>query len=100
MPGGDLSQYIRTKYVRAFALLAILPRLQRMHGMKRLHRDLESANVLLSRGGESVELCEFGMRAELFDERTKCRTFCGMPSWVAPQVIRGGTYGYKSNSWV
>lgn len=70
----------------AFVLREVLKGLRFMHGMKRLHRDIKSDNVLITGSGD-VKLADFGFCAELTEERNKRTTCVGTPYWMAPELI-------------
>lgn len=108
MEGGSLAHIISTKRMQgallreaeiAFVLPEILHGLEFMHGMKRLHRDLKGANVLLSRDGKSVKLGDFGLCGVLSDERPQRHSIVGAPYWMAPEVVLGRQYDYKADVW-
>lgn len=82
----------------AFVLREVLLGLKFMHGMKRLHRDIKSDNVLIGRDGK-VKLADFGFCAELTEERAKRTTCVGTPYWMAPELIRQSEYDYKVDLW-
>mmetsp|Transcript_3361 Transcript_3361/g.15896 ORF Transcript_3361/g.15896 Transcript_3361/m.15896 type:complete len:557 (+) Transcript_3361:1082-2752(+) len=72
--------------------------LEYMHGLRRLHRDIKSDNVLLSLKG-GVKLADFGFSVELTDERTKRHSCVGTPYWMAPELIKSTDYDYKVDIW-
>lgn len=82
----------------AFVLREVLKGLKFMHGMKRLHRDIKSDNVLITANGQ-VKLADFGFCAELTEERKKRTTCVGTPYWMAPELIRQSEYDYKVDLW-
>lgn len=82
----------------AYVLREVLLGLKFMHGMKRLHRDIKSDNVLVGRDGK-VKLADFGFCAELTEERAKRTTCVGTPYWMAPELIRQNEYDYKVDLW-
>lgn len=82
----------------AFVLREVLKGLMFMHGMKRLHRDIKSDNVLITGNGQ-VKLADFGFCAELTEERKKRTTCVGTPYWMAPELIRQSEYDYKVDLW-
>lgn len=82
----------------AYVLREVLKGLKFMHGMKRLHRDIKSDNVLITSDG-LVKLADFGFCAELTEERKKRTTCVGTPYWMAPELIRQSEYDYKVDLW-
>lgn len=107
MDGGCLTDILENykslnKYMSegeiAYVLREVLKGLLFMHGMKRLHRDIKSDNVLITKRGE-VKLADFGFCAELTEERNKRTTCVGTPYWMAPELIRQHEYDYKVDLW-
>lgn len=82
----------------AFVLREVLKGLKFMHGMKRLHRDIKSDNVLLTENG-GVKLADFGFCVELTEDRKKRTTCVGTPYWMAPELIKQNEYDYKVDLW-
>lgn len=82
----------------AYILREVLLGLKFMHGMRRLHRDIKSDNVLVGKDGR-VKLADFGFCAELTEERAKRTTCVGTPYWMAPELIRQNEYDYKVDLW-
>ncbi|CAN8063518.1 unnamed protein product [Agarophyton chilense] len=92
-----LSQTMEEAHI-AYVLREVLKGLKFMHGMKRLHRDIKSDNVLLTQQGK-CKLADFGFCAELTEERKKRTTCVGTPYWMAPELIRQQEYQYKVDLW-
>lgn len=107
MEGGNLTKVLdkyRVKRDRmdereiAYITREVLKGLKFMHDMKRLHRDIKSANVLLSKDGQK-KLGDFGSCVQLSEERDKRTAEVGTPHWMAPEVISGFEYDYKADLW-
>eukprot|EP01130_Rhizamoeba_saxonica_P017429 TRINITY_DN8444_c0_g1_i1.p1 TRINITY_DN8444_c0_g1~~TRINITY_DN8444_c0_g1_i1.p1 ORF type:complete len:1244 (-),score=248.17 TRINITY_DN8444_c0_g1_i1:64-3795(-) len=67
-----------------------------IHSMNYVHRDLKSANVMLTiKGG--VKLIDLGLCATLEDgPREK---LLGSPFWIPPEMIHRQPHSYKSDIW-
>uniref|UniRef100_A0A6A7GC05 Serine/threonine-protein kinase BLUS1-like n=1 Tax=Hirondellea gigas TaxID=1518452 RepID=A0A6A7GC05_9CRUS len=60
-----------------------------LHEDSRIHRDVKSGNILLSRSGE-VRLADYGVAGSLMDagqKKNHTGTFSGTPAWMAPEVM-------------
>lgn len=67
----------------------ILIGLEYLHKTDRIHRDIKSANILLTDKGE-VKIADFGVSAEL--SRTMNNTLVGTPNWMSPEMLDGKSY--------
>ena len=61
-----------------------------------MHRDVKAENVLLSQDWRG-KLCDFGM-ARGADENSQCKTLCGTPEYMAPEVLTGA-YSTEVDLW-
>ena len=59
-----------------------------LHGMHVIHRDLNPSNILLSMSGNLL-LADCALAKVLPEGQTKTSTFCGSPTYMAPEMIRG-----------
>jgi len=72
--------------------------LEYIHSHNRIHRDIKSDNILLSRAG-AIKIADFGYAAQLTPEKIKRNTIVGTPYWMAPELIRGQDYSQKVDIW-
>lgn len=70
-----------------------------VHRLGVIHRDIKAANVLITNEG-NVQLCDFGVAAQVTSNSLKRTTMAGTPYWMAPEVIRvGDQYNVKADIW-
>jgi len=77
---------------------SVLRALDYMHVQRKaIHRDIKSANVLLTSEGR-VKLADLGVVAQLFNTMSKRGTMIGTPHWMAPETLglSGGATGYDT----
>eukprot|EP00003_Mantamonas_plastica_P008261 TRINITY_DN1718_c0_g3_i2.p1 TRINITY_DN1718_c0_g3~~TRINITY_DN1718_c0_g3_i2.p1 ORF type:complete len:725 (-),score=254.97 TRINITY_DN1718_c0_g3_i2:83-2257(-) len=100
MDGGtlqDLSRgYNMSEGTIAVVIKEVLQGIAFMHSIGRIHRDIKSANVLLSLKGD-VRLCDFGLCAPVTE--TETTSMVGSPYWMSPEVIAKKPYGKGIDIW-
>ncbi|KAI5846871.1 kinase-like domain-containing protein [Tricharina praecox] len=69
-----------------------------LHAQGIIHRDIKAANILVNQDGR-VQLCDFGVSAQLAGKNNKRNTFVGTPQWMAPEALAGGLYDSKIDIW-
>jgi len=102
--GGDLlfhlmkvTQFDEERVVFYTAELVLA--LEFLHYKGILHRDLKLENVMLTDKGH-VKLTDFGVcTKEMHLPGATTNTFCGTPSYIAPEVIKYEPYGFPVDWW-
>jgi serine/threonine protein kinase len=79
----------------AFKLLGAL---DYMHQNGVAHRDLKPENLLCENGVDVIKIADFGLSKD-FSMASVMQTCCGSPSYVAPEVLAGGTYDTACDIW-
>lgn len=84
----------------AIILKEVLVALEYLHDQGKIHRDLKSQNILLTRLG-NVKLTDFGVSAQLSSNFSRRNTTVGTPYWMAPEVIlnSNGGHSFKADLW-
>lgn len=89
---------IEEKYV-AIIIREVLVGLSYLHKIPVIHRDLKSANILITAVGK-VMICDFGVSALLPTAGSKRNTLAGTPYWMAPEVVQSTpAYDTKADIW-
>lgn len=58
-----------------------------MHANNILHRDLKTANILLTSGGV-IKLADFGLARVMSSASDMARTQIGTPYYLSPEVLK------------
>lgn len=70
------------------------------HDHNIVHRDLKLENILLDSAGENVKLIDFGFACQVGTKCARLKAFCGTPSYMAPEIVRGESYsGFSADIW-
>ena len=80
-------------------VITILLALGALHAANFAYRDLKPENILLDSAGH-VRLSDFGLaKAGVSALNTGASTFCGTPSYMAPEVLLGTGHGLAVDWW-
>lgn len=81
-----------------YVLGEVLKGLEYLHSERKIHRDLKSANVLVTKTG-AIKIADFGVSAQLSNTLPDRQSFMGTPYWMAPEVIRQSSYDAAVDIW-
>ncbi|KAK0084093.1 hypothetical protein PV326_006419 [Microctonus aethiopoides] len=107
MEGGDLYDRINSKLIDGttltenqvkFIFYQLVRAVNYLHTNGITHRDLKPENILLASDSDYplVKITDFGM-SKFVDAQTMMKTYCGTPSYVAPEIVRTGGHGAYTN---
>lgn len=102
--GGSLSALIAgmkrplPESVISYVTREMIDGLRYLHRQRKIHRDIKSANVLLTADGR-VKLADFGVSAQLKDSLARRRSFIGTVFWMAPEAIEERDYDERADIW-
>eukprot|EP00927_Polykrikos_kofoidii_P032493 TRINITY_DN27668_c0_g1_i1.p1 TRINITY_DN27668_c0_g1~~TRINITY_DN27668_c0_g1_i1.p1 ORF type:complete len:961 (-),score=112.21 TRINITY_DN27668_c0_g1_i1:32-2683(-) len=98
LTGGELFTLIRDRGTLPLVdvrdiFSQLLSALVFLHDLRIVHRDVKTENVILVAAGKiEIRLVDFGLLAHESEEREMKRR-CGTPGYVAPEILRGDSYG-------
>jgi serine/threonine protein kinase len=94
---GTLRESVAAMYMRD-----VLCGLEYLHRSGVCHRDIKSENILVSPEGR-CKITDYGaskvLRSSIAGVSTMLNTFVGTPFYVAPEVVRGESYGRSAHIW-
>lgn len=100
LEGGTLSQArLSHKFQEeniAYIARELLTGIAYLHSMNLAHRDLKSANVMLSVEG-GVKMIDFGLCADM--SQGVRDDVCGSPFWLPPEMIKNETHSTPVDIW-
>lgn len=98
-PKEDFANQVEMEVINSDAKLVlkqIASSLNYIHSKDIAHRDLKLENILYLKDGK-VKVIDFGFAIR---SRDKQRTFCGTPTYMAPEIIRRSPYnGLSVDVW-
>jgi len=100
MEGGTLSEAVNLcKFEEnqiAYVAKELLKGIEFLHSKDFVHRDLKSANVMMSITGE-IKIIDFGLCIDL--KSGPSRHMLGSPFWIPPEMIRREYHGTPCDIW-
>jgi len=111
MDGGSCLSLLQHGGALPDAAIAVVCRelvlgLDYLHAQGIIHRDIKSANVLLTRHGQvklgtylPLTAADFGVAAQLLHRGSRRNTLVGSPYWMAPEVIKQSHYDARADIW-
>nr|CDS27313.1 mitogen activated protein kinase kinase kinase [Hymenolepis microstoma] len=108
MPGGSITSLLNqygafTETVSLAYILQVIRGISCLHKHGILHRDLKGANLLVDCTGSVVRISDFGASARLGSQGSVTGQFQGQVigtfAFMAPEVLRGETYGRACDIW-
>eukprot|EP01111_Echinosteliopsis_oligospora_P004295 TRINITY_DN1686_c1_g1_i4.p1 TRINITY_DN1686_c1_g1~~TRINITY_DN1686_c1_g1_i4.p1 ORF type:complete len:767 (+),score=235.94 TRINITY_DN1686_c1_g1_i4:238-2538(+) len=100
MQGGTLAESVeRYSFVEssvAYVAREVLKALEYLHNLNFVHRDLKSANIMLTVEGR-IKLIDFGLCVDQ-SQRKLCH-MAGSPFWMPPEMILGLEHGSPADIW-
>ncbi|CAI8027219.1 RAC-gamma serine/threonine-protein kinase [Geodia barretti] len=100
--GGDLEFHLSRvgvfpEYLTRFYGAEIILGIQCLHSIGVVHRDMKLENLMLDEKGH-IKIIDFGHCKEGMYFRHTTRTFCGVPEYMAPEML-GEKYGREVDWW-
>lgn len=107
LEGGELFARIaeRGQYTERDAanlVVSMLASLAFCHRLNLTHRDVKPENFVFAKrdsDGADVKLTDFGIAHYSEDISALCKTLCGTPLYVAPEVLLRQPYGPEADLW-
>ena len=100
--GGELFMHLqeekRFEEERArFYVIQVAIALGYLHEKKTVYRDLKPENILIDEDGYLV-MTDFGLAKKL-EMGDQTNTFCGTPSYLAPEILRNVGHSFPVDWW-
>mmetsp|Transcript_12776 Transcript_12776/g.51006 ORF Transcript_12776/g.51006 Transcript_12776/m.51006 type:complete len:516 (-) Transcript_12776:40-1587(-) len=72
--------------------------LRYLHSINIIHRDLKSANILITENGD-VKIADFGVSFQVNNTLAKANTVVGTPLFMAPEALAASNSTEKADIW-
>ena len=89
--GGPLPPQLVKSYLYQICLA-----IKYCHSRRILHRDLKPQNLLIDKNGV-IKLGDFGLSRFLNSGKEPTHGRIGTPHWMAPEILKGGTYQFPAD---
>ena len=103
VPGGDLHTHLKTvgcfsEPTLRFFGAQLISALEYLHNLDVVYRDLKTENIVLDQMGY-VKLVDFSLAKVLSVDTLRTWTFCGVPEYAAPELVRGQGHAHAVDLW-
>mmetsp|Transcript_29467 Transcript_29467/g.82292 ORF Transcript_29467/g.82292 Transcript_29467/m.82292 type:complete len:920 (-) Transcript_29467:589-3348(-) len=103
LEGGSLSEAVSKREMSekeiAFVAYGVLSALDFLHRNQFVHRDLKSANIMLSVNGK-VKVIDFGLAGDMSQyEKPEETRMLGSPFWISPEMVQQKPHTFTTDVW-
>ena len=103
LAGGNLQSYITQFYPLPERVIMriskdVITALKYLHSQNIIHRDLKSANILISAENRAVKISDFGLSKVVQSKHANIE-FAGSPYWMAPEILNNSGYAFPADIW-